>query len=501
MPKSKNINIIQQAIADATSNYETRIQALQATSTQQPTRTPMYIPTKNGGCYTAEHNSEIVFIKEIVVDRSNLYAIETEIQALKAMGYYKGHQVINLRQGLAIKISQESFDVDLNWFHLNHKRLNQQEQELREIFESEGAPRKQAQNIFKTISENFAKRPSNLQQLVSSSIVGIADKISKDLQQLYLAGFFHNDINNSGNIIVKTNREKNAIIDAKLIDFDAASRLKELKGTSKEGLIESIAIPPKLAQVTNASSKEIYTQELGVCIHSIKKTNKIREAWHLFSFLKNQILNTDPPQTIQNKTNSIKNIILKNYLIPKITTTPSAKTTKFINTILQQDRAHQSNPKDQNTIQIIDHVNEITEIQNKIRERYFLTTELEKNDAWQHNITEQIKNKKHIIISPHLNNLGVKSKSRVDITIISPNGNITDQFTFVPKDQKRYLSKTFGRLNQINQENTSLKQIIASPNTSAATRASKLKQTEKTKIINQRNNVVNRKNNTPRKGR
>lgn len=398
----------QEIIALVTKNYDERIAALIASSNVSVNleTTANMLQTKNGVAYMLESKEAKLstHVKQIHINRSNLYAVEQEIKVLKALGLYKGH-FINNEAPHQLFLHQQGFSD--NWYDLDHKNHAQ------------------------------ASRPKNLQTLVHENIEKITQQACKDLSLLYDAGFYHNDLFNNGNILVKTNVDGSDILDVKIIDFDAASSRHDLLADYSGSVY---AIPSSMYSINHKSTEQDYATILAAKGY-IYITNKITDAKDLFKLMRSNIQGKRTDLEA-----SIKQIILKEYLLKIDFKTPINKTTNKLKSMLQQSML-----SNKDSILTISSNDDLMSLKNELSKRANLIANL-KNDSIFRNSVSEFENQTFSVVMPH-KTLGHTSSSRFDIVTLSYSGEILKTRVYEMKSHSTYSQEIFGRFFKQNIQN------------------------------------------------
>jgi serine/threonine protein kinase len=394
-----------------TKNYDERISHLVSTSTLSANLETKSntLQTKNGVAYMLE-SKEAKFsthVKQINIHRGNLHSIEQEIKVLKTLGLYKGH-FINNEAPHKLFLYQQGFSE--NWYDLEHKNHAQ------------------------------ASRPENLPDLVHENIEKITRYACKDLSLLYDAGFYHNDLNN-GNILVKTNVGESDILDVKIIDFDAASSRHSLIADSSGSTYAIVSI---IHDIDNESTEQCCVNKLRNVRGLIYETNKITDAKGLFYLMKSNIQGTNPELEA-----SIKQIILKEYLLKIYFKAPINKTTNKLKLMLQQ-----STLSNKHSMITISSNNNLMSLKNELTKRANLITNLKSHSLFRNSLSE-FENQTFSVVMPH-NTLGHTSKSRFDIITLSASGEILQQRVYEMKSNSTYSQGIFGRFYKQDQKSADI---------------------------------------------
>ena len=205
--------------------------------------------------YRLQHynnNPQQTFNKEVKLDRGTIFAIEREIEVLKAVGEYKGHYFSGDNKVVII-----STPLDNSW------------------------------QTLESINVDMAPK----------DILNITKQICADLKELNDKGFLHNDLH-LGNIMIR-NKNKNEI-EARLIDYDRAIKIGEY--TNDQG---DQFDPPIILEGIDASTEAKHKNYISM---SPTYTNNLREAQILFLKLKKI--------TKKENHELLRDSIIDHYLLP-----------------------------------------------------------------------------------------------------------------------------------------------------------------------------------------
>ena len=324
------------------------------------------INTKNGFAYMGYSD---IHLKKITINRGNLYAVEQEVNVLKELGLYKGHYIAKDSNDLFLL--QQAFSE--NWHDLQHERKD--------------------------------SRPSNLADLVHNNIIKITSKICEQLSNLYDIGYYHNDLNNAGNILVKTTGDLNDIADVKVIDFDLASSVNDFPITSNNSPPGSVYMVNPVFLGRELKSEKEYENFL-VSAGMIER-NKITDANDLFLLL---VKNIKKGNKNEDLVREVKKTIIKEYLLKLDLGSPKDKEIVHLQSIIEPAIC-----VDESVI-FLKSRQALASFQNQLKTRVELMHHIVEYASFRDVLEECVNEiKKYTVILPHKNVLGVTSNSLVDI--------------------------------------------------------------------------------------